>query len=332
MEIVLWSIVFIVSLALLVKGADWFLESTEKIGLAIGLSPFVIGVVLVGFGTSLPELMSSLFAVWQGVPEVVAANVVGSNLANILLIVGVSALVGGKLAISKSLIDLDIPILTTATGLGVLVMWDALITPTEAVFLLVGFLVFLVYSMRNGNSSTEVQQLFSFNTHTKPAIEIKGFNDAPEQKDAVSRANILWLVAGLAGLLLGAKYLIDSVVALAGLMGIGVGAITLFAVAVGTSLPELAVSLKAAWYGKHDMALGNIFGSNVFNLLFIIGVPALFVPLPIDAQTLLLGVPTMIVATFFLIISGISQRVHSYEGAFYVLVYIFFIGKLFGLL
>lgn len=331
MDIFIWSIVFIVSLTLLVRGAGWFLESTEKIGLAIGLSPFVIGVVLVGFGTSLPELMSSLFAVWEGVPEVVAANVVGSNLANILLIVGISALVGGKLAISKSLIDLDIPILTTATGLGVLVMWDALVTPIEGAFLLLGFLVFLVYSIRNGDSNAEVQQLFSFE-RTKPAIEIRGFNDGQLQKNSFSQTDILWLFAGLAGLLLGAKYLIDAVITLAGLMGIGVGAITLFAVAVGTSLPELAVSLKAAWYDKHDMALGNIFGSNVFNILLIIGVPALFVPLPIDAQTLLLGVPVMVVATFFLVISGISQRVHSYEGAFYVLVYIFFIGKLFGLL
>lgn len=330
MEILLWSVVFVASLGFLVKGAGWFLDSAEKMGRAIGLSPFVIGVVLVGFGTSLPELMSSLFAVWQGVPEVVAANVIGSNLANILLIVGLSALVGGQLAVSKSLIDLDIPILVTSTVLGAMVMWDGVITRPEAALLFAGFLVFLAYSMRNGGPRAEVRQLFSF--RTPRAIEIEGFNDSKADQATWSRADVAWLLMGLAGLLLGAKYLIDSVIALSALFAIGVGAISLFAVAVGTSLPELAVSIKAAWNNKHDVALGNIFGSNAFNLLFIMGLPGMFKALPIDAPTMALGLPTMLIATFFLVISGISQRVHSYEGAFYLIVYIFFVGRLFGVL
>jgi cation:H+ antiporter len=330
MEILLWSVVFVVSLGLLVKGAGWFLDSAEKMGHAIGLSPFVIGVVLVGFGTSLPELMSSLFAVWQGVPEVVAANVIGSNIANILLIVGFSALAGGRLAVSKSLIDLDIPILVTSTTLGAIIMWDGSITRPEAALLFAGFLVFLAYSVRNGGTAAEVRQLFSFAPHR--AIEIEGFTDTAEDRARVRRADVVWLVIGLVGLLLGAKYLIDSVIALSTLFAIGVGAISLFAVAVGTSLPELAVSVKAAWDNKHDVALGNIFGSNAFNLLFIIGLPGMFTALPIDAPTMALGLPTMLIATFFLVISGISQRVHSYEGAFYLIVYIFFVGRLFGVL
>ncbi len=330
MDIFFWVIVFIVALIFLVKGADWFLESAEKIGISRGLSPFVIGVVLVGFGTSLPELVSSLFAVWQGAPEIVAANVIGSNLANILLIIGASAVIGGQLAVTKNLIDLDIPILVVTTLFATIMLWDGFVTFPESVLLLLAFAVFLVYSLRNGEGRPEVRQLFAFKRES-PAIEIQGFND-PTHREPVGRAVYVWLFIGLALLLGGANYLIDATIALSVLFQIGVGAISLFAVAVGTSLPELAVSIKAAWSGKHEVALGNIFGSNVFNLLFIIGVPGLFTTLVVDSPTLMLGLPTMLVATFFLVISGMSQRVHSYEGALYLLVYVFFVGRLFGLL
>ena len=331
MDIFFWIIVFIIALSFLVKGADWFLDGAQKIGESIGLSAFVIGVVIVGFGTSLPELVSSLFGVWQGVPELVVANVVGSNLANILLIVGLSAIVGGQLSVSKNLIDLDIPILSVTTIFAALLIWDGVITRADALLLLFAFVIFLVYSVRNGGEAIEVRQLFHF-AKEPPAIEIRGFNDTIKQKASISSYEILWTLIGLASLLLGAKYVVDAVIALSGLFGIGVGVISLFAVAVGTSLPELIVSMKAAWQQKAEVALGNIFGSNVFNLLFIIGIPGLFATLPVDEATLLLGLPVMLVATFFLIISGISQRVHSYEGALFVLVYVFFVGRLFGVL
>lgn len=116
------------------------------------------------------------------------------------------------------------------------------------------------------------------------------------------------------------------------ILQIGVGAISLVAVAVGTSLPELAVSIKASMQGKHEVALGNIFGSNVFNILLVLGLPGLFGSIVVDNATLALGIPVMVIATLFFVISGMSRRIHSYEGALYLLVYAFFIGKLFGLL
>ena len=113
--LIFWIIVFIISLAVLVKGADWLLGSAEKIGLAAGLSPVIVGVVIVGLGTSFPELISSLVAVFKGVTEIVAANAIGSNIANILLVVGISSVVGGRLAVTKNLIDLDLPLLAIST-------------------------------------------------------------------------------------------------------------------------------------------------------------------------------------------------------------------------
>ena len=122
-----WIIIFILSLALLVKSADWFIESSEKIGLALRLSPFIIGVTIVAIGTSLPELVTSLFATFKGATEIVSANVIGSNITNILLVVGLAAVVGRKLIVRRSLIDLDTPLLALTTILFILVMWDRVI-------------------------------------------------------------------------------------------------------------------------------------------------------------------------------------------------------------
>ncbi len=338
MELIIWAVIFVASLVLVVKGADWFLDSAEKIGLAMGLSSFVVGVVIVGLGTSLPELASSLAAVLQGASELVAANVIGSNIANILLIVGIGAIVGGKLAVSKNLIDLDIPLLAITTTLGVVVMFDGSVTFAEAIFLILAFAVFLAYSIRNGGASGEkdgaVTQLFAFeNKEAFPKIEITDIGDDPKREASkhVTVRDFVWLIVGLGALVAGGNYLVQSVVHMSEILMIGVGAISLVAVAVGTSLPELAVSVKAVRQGKYEVALGNIFGSNVFNILLVLGLPGLFATLVVDAPTLLLGLPTLIIATLFFVLSGISQRIHSYEGALYLIIYAFFIGKLFGL-
>src|SRR3989344_2003975 len=137
-----WTLIFAVSLAVLVKGSNWLVTSAEKIGLAVGLSPFIVGVTIAGVGPSFPELISSFVAVLKGVPEVAAANAVGSNIANILLIVGLSALVGRKLIVTKSLIDLDLPLLAIGTVLLLGVLWDGVIT----------YGVYLLYTMLHKES------------------------------------------------------------------------------------------------------------------------------------------------------------------------------------
>jgi cation:H+ antiporter len=122
--LVFWILVFIVSLAVLVKSADWFIEGSEKIGLALKISPFIIGVTIVSVGTSFPELASSIVAALRGATEIVTANALGSNIANILLVVGLSAVVARQLIIKRSLIDLDAPLLATTTVLFIFIMWD----------------------------------------------------------------------------------------------------------------------------------------------------------------------------------------------------------------
>ena len=318
MELIFWTIVFIISLIGLIKGADLLLEKSEKIGRIIKLSPFVIGVIFVGLGTSLPELTSSLMAVFKGYTQIVPANVIGSNIANILLIVGIASIIAGRLIVTKNLIDLELPLLALSTMFFFGVVWDGKIVLAESLFLLAFFGIYFSYIILHKDEKEEKKKI------EEPQLKIN--------KEKIKGKDILLLVVGAILLFLGAKFLIDSVVSLATILGVAVGVITLVAVAVGTSLPELIVSVKAALQKKSEIALGNIFGSNAFNLLLVIGLPGLFATLYLDSQTITYGLPFLAAATFLFIISGISRTIHLYEGAMFVIIYVFFIGKLFGFL
>ncbi len=307
-----WMGVFVVALLVMVKGADWLLESAEKIGRAFGMSSFLIGVLIVGLGTSLPELAAAIFGVLDGVPEVVVSNAVGSNVSNILLIVGVAAIIGGSMRVKKDLIDIDLPLLAISTVIFVGVVFDQVVTRGEAILLLISYGVHLLYMI--------------FHTDHEKEAEDGGDTCIACPKDYVM------LFVGMAGLIFGAKYVITSVVALADIFHISPALISITAVAIGTSLPELIVSIKAARARKPDIAIGNIFGSNAFNALVVVGIPALFVSLPVDDQTFFIGVPIMAMATLLFIVTGISRRIHVWEGAMYLVFFVFFIGKLFGLL
>lgn len=325
-----WILIFIVSLAALVKGADWLLESAEKIGLALGLSPFIVGVLIVGAGTSFPELISSLAAMWQGASEIVAANVIGSNIANILLIVGVSAILAKRLVVTKSLIDLDLPLLAIGTVLILGVVWDRAVTFFEAVLLLVTYGFYLLYTVTHVDEETEELQEVLPSRHTRRK-HVAEREKMALHRPRVTRDDVFLLFIGLVGLVVGAKYLIDSVIALSEILRIGTGVIAITAVAIGTSFPELLVSVKAAIHKKSEMALGNIFGSNVFNMFVVFGLPALFGTVALDEKTFSIGVPAMALATLLFVISGISRRVHIWEGVFYLAVYVLFVAKLFDL-
>ena len=325
-----WTLVFVVSLAVLVKGSGWLVTRAEKIGLVAGLSPFIVGVTIVGVGTSFPELISSFVAVLKGVPEVAAANAVGSNIANILLIVGFSALVGRKLIVTKSLIDLDLPLLAIGTVLLIGILWDGAITFGEAVLLMITYGVYLLYTMLHKESADTPEMTEAIHSHTPRSEQTLAQTDGLYVIPSLTAWDFFMLVVGILSLTLGAKYLIDALVQLSTILDIAVGTIAITAVAVGTSLPELVVSLRATLQKKSEIALGNIFGSNIFNSFVVIGLPGLFYSLPVDSQTLSIGVPTMAGATLLFVISGISRRIHMWEGAFYLLLYVLFLAKLFS--
>ena len=328
----IWIIVFVVALVVMVKSADWLIASAEKIGLALGLTPFIVGVTIVGMGTSFPELISSFSAVFQGVPEIVAANAIGSNIANILLVVGVAAVLGKRLIVTKSLIDFDLSLLAIGTVLFLGVVWDKQITFGESLLMIITYGVYLLYTIlhkeEEGDESEEWEETC---VSRKPITK----NKVISKEEKISRPKLktkdfVILLAGMIGLMFGAKYLIQSLIEISTMLNIATGVIAITAVAIGTSLPELLVSAKAAFQKKSEVALGNIFGSNVFNMLVVVGLPGLFSRLEVDAQTFSIGIPTMALATLLFIISGISRRIHMWEGAFYLALYVLFMAKLFN--
>lgn len=325
--LVLWITVFIVSLITLIKGADWLIENAEKIGLAMGLSPFLVGVLIVGAGTSFPELISSSVAAYKGLTDVAVANVIGSNIANILLIVGISAVVAKKLVVTKSLIDLDLPLLAIGTVLLFGCAVDGKITLGESILLLVSYLVYLFYTVIHKDEIED--QIEKLPSRQKRRKTLEAHKQDILVKPKLGLKNFLFLGLGLVMLILGAKYLIDALINLSSILNIATGVITITAVAIGTSLPELMVSIKAAAQKKTDVALGNIFGSNIFNALVVVGFSGLFGTLTVDSQTLAIGLPTMIIVTVLFVISGISKRIHIWEGLFYLAVYVLFVAKLF---
>ena len=170
--IIIWIIVFIVSLGVLIKGADWLIASAEKIGLSLGLSPFIVGVTIVGVGTSFPELISSFVAIFKGVPDVVAANVIGSNIANILLIIGICAVIGKRLIVTKSLIDLDLPLLAISTVLLLGIVWDKQITFGESLLMLVTYGVYLSYTVLHKDTEEYERNSRAFTVATRKERKI----------------------------------------------------------------------------------------------------------------------------------------------------------------
>lgn len=308
-DILLWAAVFVVSLFFVIKSADWFTEGAEKLALSVGVSQWVIGLTLLALGTSLPELFTSFTASFAGMPELVVDNVVGSNIANILLIIGISAIFARKLVVNRDLIDLDLPILLVSQTIFVFTIWDGKVSVPEGIILLLVLVIYLAYSMRVHEGETTGHH------HKKEnMLKLSGI-----------------IIASLVVLIFASKYTITSMIELGTLLGISASILGVTALAVGTSLPELMVSVSAARKGNFEMSLGNILGSNIFNAAGIVGLVSLFFGLTVSATTLSIGLGFLIASTLLCVISGISKRIHLWEGLLFVLLYVVFIGKLFGL-
>lgn len=310
MTLIFWIVIFVISLAVLVKAADYFTKYSERLGKGLGIPQFIIGVTIVSIGTSLPELATAIIAVFKQNTEIVAGNAIGSNIANILLVVGLSALIARKMNVKRSLINLDAPLLASVTGLAVFIMWDRVVTFQEGILLVISYIIYSLYSIYSHSDEDKKNK-------TKKKFKLKV---------------LAFVIISSGFIYLGAKYTIDSVIEISDILNINSSIIALSAIAIGTSLPEVLVSVAAARKGKYEMALGNVFGSNIFNIAMVIGIPAFITDLSISSDTMMLAIPFVILATLLYVISSISQKIYNWEGAMYLLIYILFIGKLFGIL
>lgn len=255
-------------LVLLVIGADWLVRGASRLALALGMTPLVIGLTVVAIGTSTPELSVSLDAALAGSPGIALGNVVGSNIANVLLILGLVAVLV-PLTVSRQLVWIDVPIMIAASLATVFMAWDGLISRAEGLLLMaaaVAYIGFLIRLARRHPEQIPLPEL--------PAA-------APDGRHGWPRS-VLLIVAGLGMLVFGANRLVAGATAIAASAGLSELVIGLTVVAVGTSLPEITTSLVSALRGHRDLAVGNIVGSNIFNLLLVLGGTAVLAPNGID--------------------------------------------------
>lgn len=301
----------IAGLVLLVAGAEVLVRGASKLAAQFGIPPLIIGLTVVAFGTSAPETAVSVQAALNGSGDLAIGNVVGSNIANVLLILGLTALIA-PLTVSRQLIRLDIPIMIGASLLVFALAWDGSLSRLDGALLFAGILAytaFLIISSRREKAREGADEF---------ATEF-GLNETP--KPYAWLFNLGLIIAGLVLLVSGANLLVEGAVSLARVLGLSELVIGLTVVAIGTSLPELATSLMAALKGERDIAVGNIVGSNIFNLLCVLGLASLIAPsaIPVAANALAFDFPVMIaVAIACLPIFFNGYCIKRWEGAVFI--------------
>lgn len=254
-------------LVLLVWSADRFVDGAAAAARHFGMSPLLIGMVVVGFGTSAPEMTVSVLAALQNNPGIALGNAYGSNIANIALILGVTALVS-PIAVHSRVLDKELPLLMAATLLSAGLLWDGAVSRIDALVLLVMFGAVMGWSIRQG-------------LRAKDDALGQEFEKELREQAMPLRVALFWLAAGLAMLIASSQLLVWGAVEIAKAFGISDLVIGLTIVAVGTSLPELASSLIATRKGEHDIALGNVLGSNLFNTLAVVGLAGVIAPVSV---------------------------------------------------
>ncbi|MDX1383936.1 MAG: calcium/sodium antiporter [Thermoanaerobaculia bacterium] len=288
---------------LLWLGGEYFVRGSVGLARRLGVSELMIGLTLVGFGTSLPELTTSVTAALSGAPGLTVGNVVGSNIANVLLILGLAALIR-PVTSRRGAFATDAAALAVATLVAGAFILSRRITAIEGLILIAGLATFVVVVYRRERR------------HPGPeAIVLEGEAAAAEPVPKSGFLTAVSIVAGLAGVTAGAWLLVGGAVEVALRWGVSKTFIGLTIVAVGTSLPELVITAVASLRGRSDVALGNIMGSNMFNLLGILGVAAVLSPLEVGPELRLLDLAVMVVATALLIVTSATRlRVTRWEG------------------
>lgn len=301
-------VILLLGLLLLFVGAELLVRGASRVAWALGLSPLIVGLTVVAFGTSAPELAVSADAALQGQPEIAVGNVVGSNTFNVLLILGLSALIA-PLGVAHRLVRRDVPIMIGASVLVLLLARDGQISRLEGCLLFAGLALYLV-RLYHDSSQRSVDP-----ASARPA------------RPGLPRGPLVQIVAGVVLLVLGARWLVDGAHQIAQALGVSELVIGLTIVAVGTSLPELATSLVAAWRRQRDMAVGNIVGSNIFNLLAILGLAAILAPSGLEATpaAVAFDIPVMIAAAVVCLPVFLSGwEIARWEGALLVGYYLMY--------
>lgn len=285
MEFIIQILLLALGFAMLVKGADWFVDGASGIAERFKIPQLVIGLTIVAMGTSAPEAAVSITAAVQGSADITIGNIVGSNIMNVLVILGLAAAIV-PIAVGKSTIRIEIPFLIVITALLALLGLDGVISLVDGIILMVFFLIYMAYLLYMAKHNPE---------------------EPEEGKHLKLWQALLATVVGLALIVFGSDFAVDAASEIARILGLSERFIGLTIVALGTSLPELFTSVTAARKGNADIAIGNIIGSNVFNILFVVGLSSLIIPVPF-ASSFLVDFAVAGAAVLFLLLACFRKR------------------------
>lgn len=296
-------IILLIALIALVWSADKFVFGASSLARNLGVSPMIIGLTIVAMGSSAPEMMVAATASLQGNPDTAVGNAIGSNITNIALVLGITALLQ-PLTVSSQTIKREIPLILAVTAIGYWVIIDNHFSFNEGLFLMAGFIIYIVALLvitlqRTKGKPCDDPLILEAEQDVAPAVELK--------------LSIMWLVVGIILLPLSASFLVDSSVFIAKAFGISDLVIGLTIIAIGTSLPELAASIMSIIKKEDDLALGNIIGSNIFNILAVLPLAGLIAPGNIDALAASRDAPYMLGVTLLLFILCFSRRLGSFR-------------------
>jgi len=307
------SIVAIITgLAVLVWSADRFVEGSAAVARHLGMPPLIIGMVIIGFGTSAPEMVVSALASLEGSPALALGNAYGSNITNIALVLGLTAVLA-PITVQSGVIRREMPVLIAITLLSAAFLWDFNITEVEAWVLLALFLAYMGWSVYIGSKSSDdslatefTQELDSHPISLKPAI--------------------IWLIVGLVLLVLSSRALVWGAVNISQALGVSDLVIGLTVVAIGTSLPELASAIAAVRKNEHDLALGNVIGSNMFNTMAVVGIAGAIHPISLEPLVLYRDWVTMAALTLLLLLFSLRikrvGRINRIHGISFLIMYV----------
>ena len=311
-----WNFVEItIGLALLVFGADRFVHGAAALARNLGIAPLLIGLTIVAFATSAPEILVSIIAAGRGEPDLAIGNAIGSNITNIGLVLGITAILR-PIKLNSATLRREMPALLAVTLLTISLFLDSYLSEVDGMVLLTGLFIVMVWLTRLGMRSAANDP-------------IKAEFEAEIPRGVKTWAAVLWLVVGLGLLLFGADLLVDGAVAIAREIGVGEVVIGVTLVAIATSLPELAVSLVSAFRGEFGLAIGNIVGSNIFNLLAVIGIASVIEPAQLPPSVLTLHIFVMVAFTLVLFAMTYDYdgkgKISRFEGFSLIAAYVAYI-------
>ena len=303
----------VAGLLLLIGGAEILVRGASRLAVGIGISPLVVGLTVVAFGTSSPELIVSIQTALSNQPDLMIGNVVGSNTFNVLFILGVSALIT-PLVVAQQLIRWDVPLMIVLSALVLFFVQDFMLSRTENILLtlgLIAYVIFTIYISRRESQAVKAEYEEAFG--------------ASSAKARTWPIDLLLIAGGLGALALGSRWLVDSAVSIAEALGVSELVIGLTIVAAGTSMPEVATSVIASIRGERDIAVGNVVGSNIFNILAVLGIGGLFAPggVAVSETAVAVDIPVMLaVAAICLPLFFTGSQISRWEGVLLLVYYV----------